>query len=223
MAPPYFFCAFLLLRIARAVRFDALGVAAVAAVWVLQFASESAWRFTRSCKTSRTAAPCATGVYLRGVFVVPKPSGSGRSCDRRGPELRCVTSCTLGPCSVLRWKISGSTSSDCRRLVHGMGALVSTQSRFGDNAVVDLKGAPSPPAALVFLRHAHEERPLSGRAPTARSSSRDADTVGSPSAKLALRPDSMGWAYVTKQLRLRRWTPVEVFEPLGSSIVLPFT
>ena len=90
MAPPYFFCAFLLLRDLLA-QFDSTRwrVAAVAAVWVLQFASESGLALYTAMQNLADGSPLAlvfAALYIFGcVFVVPcLAAAAAVSLRRRG-------------------------------------------------------------------------------------------------------------------------------------------
>jgi hypothetical protein len=234
MAPPYFFCAFLLLRDLLA-QFDSTRwrVAAVAAVWVLQFASESGLALYTAMQNLADGSPLAlvfAALYIFGcVFVVPCLAAAAAVSLRRRGRKTHVSRVALLYQKYLglrgmyyRWKILGlqyaTVILQAFAKLPEMGALVSTQSHFGDNAVVDLKGAPSPPAYWFFfvMLTINALYPGALYYYAARSSSRDADTVAALCDVTLDLSYSMGWVFVTKQFfRLCRWTPVEVFQTLG--------
>ena len=235
MAPPYLFCAFLLIRDLLA-QFDSTCArfGAVAAIWFLQVilgAGETLYMGFHNLEHGTLGALGYAALYfINWLFIVPCLAAAaaislrrGRKKLRRASRVALLYERYLGLRGLYyRWKILGlqylTVLLQAVTKLPDVGALVWTQSHFQHSALVDFGGAPSAPAYWFFfvMLTINSLYPGALYYYAARSSSRDADTVAALCDVTLDLSYSFGWIFVTKQfMRLCRWTPVAFLDSLG--------
>lgn len=236
MVPPYFFCAFLLLRDLLA-QIDCFRwrAAAVVATCILQIVFDGPTAMYMAGVNLEHGSNGALGYaacFLFGcLFLVPCLAAAAAASLRRGSGKTHVSRVALlyerymGLRGLYyRWKILGlqyvTVLLQAGTKLPELGALVWTQSHFQDNALVDLKGAPSAPAFWFFVIMISFNAVYPGAlyyyAARRSSVTRNADTTAALCDVTLDLAYSIGWIFVTKQfLRFCRWTPVEFFSSLG--------
>ena len=234
MAPPYLFCAFLLIRDLLA-QFDSTCArfGAVAAIWFLQVilgAGETLFMGFANLEHGTLGALGYAALYFfNWLFVVPCLAAAAAVSLRRGRRKTHVSRVALLYEKYLglrglyyRWKILGlqylTILLQAVTKLPDVGALVWTQSHFQYSPLVDLGGAPSAPAYWFFfiMLAINSLYPGALYYYAARSSSRSTDTVAALCDVTLDLSYSFGWIFVTKQfVRFCRWTPTSFLDSLG--------
>ena len=235
MAPPYFFCAFLLIRdLLTQIHSTRWRVAAVAAIWFLQVMWEFGMTTYMASNNLADGSSMAVGhaaFYIFGwLFVVPCLAAAsaislrrGRKKLRRASRVALLYERYLGLRGLYyRWKVLGlqylTIVLQAATKLPDIGALVWTESRFRENPIVDFSAAPSAPTYWFFVIMLVFNAIYPGALYYYASGS-SAPTVNRTAALCDVTLDlsySLAWVLVTKQfMRFCRWTPVTFFGSLG--------
>ena len=233
MAPPYFFCAFLLIRdLLTQIHCVRWRVAAVAAIWFLQLLYEvpiTSYMAQYNLAHGSSLAVGHAAFYIFGcLFVVPCLAAAAAVSMRRGRQkhvsrVALLYERYLGLRGLYyRWKILGlqymTVLLQAGTKLPDMGALVWTESHFRDALGADLPGAPSAPAFWFFVVMLAFNSLYPGALYyyAARSSAPNVDIVVALCDVTLDLSYSVGWIFVTKQfIRFCRWTPVEFLSSMG--------